>query len=61
MQVLFEIFSACVGMEIKLKEMDWPTLQSIYRRTILDLVMRRVCSLIYSLEFYLRKKAEGNR
>jgi hypothetical protein len=34
--------------EIKLKKMDWPTLQSFFYKTILDSAMTHVCSLVDS-------------
>ena len=34
-------------MEIKLKGVDWPTLQSLFRKTILGAVQAYVCSLVY--------------
>ena len=34
-------------VEIKLKGMDWPTLQSFYGKRILDPVKTDVCSLVY--------------
>jgi hypothetical protein len=41
-------------MEIKLKGVDWPTLQSFFRKTILDPVKANVCSLVYKPAVYWR-------
>jgi hypothetical protein len=39
-------------MEIKLKGVDWPTLQSFFRKTILDSVKANICSLVYKAAVY---------
>lgn len=41
------------AVEIKLKGMDWPTLQSFSCKTILDSVKTHVCPLVYTLVVYL--------
>ena len=41
-------------MEIKLKGVDWPTLQSFFRKTILVSVEANVCSLVYKAAVYWR-------
>ncbi len=40
------------GVEIKPKGVDWPTLQSFFRKSILDSVKTHVCSLVYKIVVY---------
>jgi hypothetical protein len=43
-------------VEIKLKRMDWPTLQSFFCKTILDSLKTHFCSLLYKFTLYFRRE-----
>src|SRR5580692_283523 len=43
----FEILAACEGRGVQAAGIDWPTKQSFYNVTIVDLPCLRVCSLVY--------------
>jgi hypothetical protein len=41
----------------KLKQVNWPTLQSFYYKTILGVGKERVCSLVYKFEVWCGRKS----
>src|SRR5208282_4456781 len=52
--------SALLGVGVfKLKGMNWPTLQSLYRKTILGVAKEHVCSLVYKFEVSCGGRWEG--
>ena len=54
------ISSALLGVEVfKLKGMNWPTLQSLYCKTILGVAKQHVCSLVYKFKVCGRGRAES--
>jgi hypothetical protein len=53
------ISPALLGVGVfKLKKVNWPTRQSLYYKTILDVDEEQVCSLVYKSEVWRGRKSE---